>query len=221
MIFFKNLRNRSGNRYVVNARAVTPEEDEKASLFFLKDNFKMGVELIKRKILPNSKEFKTFWKEHGPFRYALTSSEFPPVLLEEEEWIFSNNLNALFKALMQFEKQKMKVVKAPFNPENKTILRPETLSSWKINNFPEEWNVCVSDIFVPEGHLTQTVLDTIEIPEEKIGPAQVEDAFFKCLEAGIEQLGYLLFIPKGESKYAAITAYLAEWEQDELDAGIL
>ena len=181
----------------------------------------MILELIKREILPNSKEFKQFWQEKGPFKYALTSSEFPPVLLELEEWIFSDDIEELLKALMQFDKRKMKIVKAPFNPENKSILRPETLSSWKINNFPEEWNPCICDIFVPQGYLTRTVLDLIEIPEGKIEAILVEAVFFQCLETRIDQLGYMIFKPQGSSKYAAIKKYLAEWEEDEQDAGLL
>ena len=178
-------------------------------------------EPVLREVLVNSEDFKRFWKEKGPYRYALTSKEFPFVLLEPEEWIFSNDMEALLKALMQFDKRKMKIVKSLFNPKNKSILRPETLSSWKINNFPEEWNVCVCDIFVPKGHLTRVVFDKIKIPEGDLEPGQVEEAFFQCLEIKIEQIGYLLFKPQGSSKYAAIKEYLAQWEEDDQDAGLL
>ena len=181
----------------------------------------MVIEFIIREILPHSKQFKQFWKEKGPFKYALTSSHFPPVLLEPEEWIFSDDIQVILKELMQFDKLKMKVVKAPFNPENKSILRPENLSSWKINNFPEEWNACICDIFVPQGHLTRAVFEGIKISEEKIEPKMVETIFFQCLENCIDQLGYQLLKPRGSSKYAAITTYLSEWEKDEQDAGLL
>jgi len=181
----------------------------------------MVIESINREVLANSKDFKQFWEEKGPFKYALTSCEFPPVLLEPEEWIFSNDLIVLLKALMQFDKRKMKVVKALFNPENRNILRPETLSSWKINNFPEEWDVCACDIFIPKGHLTRAVFDKIVIPEGELESKQVEEAFFQCLEIKIEQIGYLLLKPRGSSKYATINKYLAEWEEDEQDAGLL
>ncbi|WP_413872656.1 hypothetical protein [Desulfobacula sp.] len=177
--------------------------------------------MIKRKILPNSRQFKEYWKEKGPFKYALTSSQFPPVLLESEEWIFSDDIEATLKELMQFDKQKMKIIKAPFNPKNKSVLRPEALSPWKINNFPEEWDACICDIFVPQGHLTRAVVGIIKVPEEEIEPELVETAFFQCLEKRIDQLGYLLLKPKEESKYAAIKAYLSEWEEDEKDAGLL
>jgi len=188
---------------------------------FYQENSNMVVELIKREILPNSKVFKVFWEEKGPYQYALTSKEFPPVLLEPEEWIFSDDIEALLKELMQFDKRKMKIVKAPFNPANKSILRPEKLSPWKINNFPEEWNAAVCDIFVPEGHLTGVVLDKIEKNENDIEIKQIEAAFFQCLETRIEQLGYLLFNFRGSSKSAAVKKYLAEWEEDEQDAGVL
>jgi hypothetical protein len=181
----------------------------------------MTIESIKRKILPRSKEFKQFWETQGPFKYALTSSQFPPVLLEPEEWIFSDDIQALLKSLMQFDKQKMKIVKAPFNPANKSILRPENLSPWKINNFPEEWNAFVCDIFVPQGHLTRVVIETIKMPEEKIDACQVETAFFQCLETQMDLLGYQILKPWGTSKYAAIKKYLLAWEEDEQDAGLL
>jgi hypothetical protein len=181
----------------------------------------MAIESIKREILPNSKQFKQFWKEKGPFKYALTSNEFPPVLLEPEEWIFSDDIQVILKELMQFDKLKMKIVRAPFNPENKSILRPENLSSWKINNFPEEWNAFICDIFVPQGYLTLEVVERIKISEEKIEPKLVETTFFQCLENCIDQLGYLLLKPQGSSKNAAITTYLSEWEEDEKDAGLL
>ena len=181
----------------------------------------MSIEPVKREILPNFKDFKRFWKNKGPFKYALTSKDFPPVLLEPEEWIFSNDVNVLLKELMQFDKRKMKIVKAPFNPENRNILRPEMLSSWKINHFPEEWNVCVCDIFVPEGHLNRIVLDTIEKDDDKIDRKDVEGAFFYCLETHMDQLGYLYFKPRGASKCAEMKPYLAEWEEDEQDAGLV
>ena len=55
-----------------------------------------------RQVLPNVKDFKTFWKKQGPFRYALTSNEYPPVLLEPEEWILGQDKQAVLKELMQF-----------------------------------------------------------------------------------------------------------------------
>jgi len=181
----------------------------------------MAMELAKREILPHSNQFKQFWKEKGPFKYALTSSQFPPVLLEPEEWIFSDDIQVILKELMQFDKLKMKVVKAPFNPGNKSIFRPDTLSSWKINNFPEEWDAFICDIFFPGGHLTRAVLDRIKMPEGKIEAKMVETAFFQCLENSLDQFGYQLLKPRGASKYAAITTYLLEWEEDEQDAGLL
>lgn len=179
--------------------------------------------MVQKKILVSSKEFKLFWKENGPFRYALTCNEYPPVLMEPEEWIFSNDILELLKGLMQFNARKMKFIKAPFNPKNKNILRPEELSSWKINHFPEEWNACNSDIFIPEGHLTQTTVDrinSIDNPDGENDAVQVEKVFFQCLEQEIGNLGYLLLAPQGASKNAAIKTYLEEWEKDEQDAGM-
>lgn len=190
-------------------------------------------ELIERQILPNAKDFKRFWKERGPFKYALSSNEFPPILLEPEEWIFGNDIHLLLKELMQFDQKKMAFVQAPFNSKNKRILRPEGLSPWKINHFPEEWNRAVCDLFVPEGHLTSLVMDRASETGNENPPTQcldgasekqaVEKAFFELLEQGLETMGYLLLKPQGKSNdasHAAIDTYLSEWEEDDREAGL-
>jgi len=188
-----------------------------------------------RKILPNVKNFIKFWKEAGPFRYALTSNEFPPVLLEPEEWIFANDIHLLLKELMGFDQKKMAFVQSPFNPKNKNILRPDEMIPWKITHFPEQWNRAVCDLFVPEGHLTCRVMDEasnllglegqksqrsrnslIEPP----GKQNIEKAFFNLLETQLEKMGYLLLSPRANSKYASTKDYLLEWEEDEKEAGL-
>jgi hypothetical protein len=194
-----------------------------------------------RQILPNVKDFKIFWKDKGPFRYALTSSEFPPVLMEPEEWIFGNDIMQLLKELMQFDQRKMAFVRAPFNPDNKSILRPDGLSPWKITHFPEQWNVVACDAFVPEGHLTNLVMEkakTLMQPVEplhslkdqngkqnmemsNLGKQDMEKSFFSLVEQNLEDMGYLLLKPTGNSKSASTNAYLREWEEDEKDAGLL
>ena len=181
----------------------------------------MNDAMLTRQVLSNSKEFKLFWKKQGPFRFALTSSEFPPVLLEPEEWIFSDHMEVLLKSLMQYENRNMQIVPSPFNPGNKDILRPEELIPWKITNFPEEWNTSVCDCVIPEGHLTRHIFEGLALPEEKPDRAWVEKAFFSCLARSVEQLGYFLFKPLGNSKYADIKKYLTEWEEDDEDAGLL
>jgi hypothetical protein len=188
-------------------------------------------ELIERQILPNAKDFKRFWKERGPFKYALSSNEFPPTLLEPEEWIFGNEVHLVLKELMQFDQKKMVFVQAPFNPKNKRILRPEGLSPWKINHFPEQWNRIVCDLFVPQGHLTCLVMDRAKKSENVDLPTQclegapekqaMEKAFFELLEQGIETMGYLLLKPQETSAHAAVDTYLSEWEEDDREAGLL
>jgi hypothetical protein len=175
---------------------------------------------IQRKVLFNSKEFKGFWKEKGPFKYALTSMDFPPVLLEPEEWIFSNDIKILLKDLMQFDKRKMKFVQAAFNPENKKILRPDSLIPWKISHFPQEWNILICDLFVPQGHLTEHVMANVKKKREKADARDIESAFFQCLEHAIEHMGYLLFKPENRSKFADVKKYISEWERDDKDAGV-
>ena len=172
---------------------------------------------VVRQVLPTVKEFKAFWKKMGHFRYALTSREYPPILLAPEEWLFSNDVNLLLKELMQWEKQKMKAVAAPFNPNRKTTLRPENLSAWKINHFPEEWLSAVCDIFTPVGHLTCRV---VPHPEEETDAPAVEKAFFACLAHEINHIGYVLLTPDttaGDTlgRAAHIADYLREWEADE------
>ena len=146
--------------------------------------------------------------------------DFPPVLLELEEWIFSNDITILLKELMQFDKRKMKIVKAAFNPENKNILRPEKIIPWKINNFPEEWDGFDCDTFTPQGYLTSTLIGKIAASDERIDAALIESAFFQCFENRIEQIGYLLLKPERGSKQAGIQNYLSDWEKDDKEAGV-
>ncbi len=188
------------------------------------------LEPCARQILPNLKDFIKFWKDRGPFRYALTSNEYPPILLEPEEWIFGNDIHLLLKELMQFDQKKMAFVESPFSPKNKNILRPDDLSPWKISHFPEQWNRVVCDAFVPEGHLTCSVMNaarTLEKSDRSLysqkeppGKQNVEKAFFNLLEAHLEKMGYLLLIPLGNSKYASTKDYLLAWEADEREAGL-
>ncbi|WP_022664393.1 hypothetical protein [Desulfospira joergensenii] len=182
-----------------------------------------------RQNLPNVKDFKQFWKDKGPYLYALTSAEFPPVLLEEEEWIFGSDIVDVLKELMQFDKKKMGFVQAPFNPRKKGILRPENMIPWKIKNFPEEWNHLDCRAFVPEGHLTRSVMDEAEDMEKKEArpdkkPSEaikIEAGFFTLLEKDLEDMGYVLLKPLKNSKSASVRDYLEEWEEDEKEAGII
>lgn len=172
-----------------------------------------------RKILPNVKDFRMFWKKQGPFRYALTSKEYPPVLLEPEEWIFGQDKQAVIKELMQFSRMKMSFVPAPFNPENKSILRPDDICAWKIVHFPESWNAMRCDGFLPEGQLTRAVLDEcldLGLAEDKTG---IEQAFFSLLERQLDCMGYVWLTPRGNAKSAFIHEYLEEWQRDEEEAG--
>ncbi len=177
---------------------------------------------VVRQILPHAADFKRFWKEAGPFAFALTSAEFPPVLLLPEEWIFGYTAEEVLKELMQFNQKKMAFVPAEFNPDNKGILRPENMVSWKIRHFPEEWNHMASDFFIPEGHLTQAVADQAKtLPAQGNEKQRMAAAFFVLLEKNLDAMGYVLLTPRPGSRYAAIRKYLAEWEEDEAEAGLI
>ena len=168
-------------------------------------------------------DFKSFWKNHGPFKYALTSCEFPPILLEPEEWIFSNSSKELLKELMQWEKRKMKIVKAPFNKNKTNVFKPDDLIPWKILNFPEEWEGAVCKSFTPMGHLTEHVIS--EPGDEETGlninektEQEIEVLFFSLLKKEIHRIGYDLLQPEaglGKKNYAFVESYLKEWENDE------
>ncbi|MFO7884197.1 MAG: hypothetical protein R6U68_05190 [Desulfobacteraceae bacterium] len=173
----------------------------------------MGQDVI-RQILPTTIDFKAFWKGNGPFAYALTSREFPPVLLEPEEWLFSDDLTALLKELMQWRQNKIKIVQAPFNPGKKDVLKPGDLIPWRINNFPDEWESAVCTSFTPKGYLTESVL-LKSVSEKK---EDIEQAFFTSLAEDISRIGYCLLKPaanQGSGKAACINDYLREWEEDE------
>lgn len=192
------------------------------------------------------KDFKAFWKKQGPFKYALTSAEFPPVLLEPEEWIFSDNIISLLKELMQWNSRNISIVKAPFNKNKKNILKPETLSPWRIEHFPQEWESAICETFTPVGYLTEAVTSEVKFLDnasntiqkiedkravdksktvsndcKKIEPTEdlIENAFFQSLEKNIGKIGYVLLGPEplvGEED-AYIDDYIQEWQADEDD----
>ncbi len=95
-----------------------------------------------RRTLPHSSDFKRFWKDSGPFEFALTSAEYPPVLLAPEEWIFGHTARDVLEALMGFSPGKAKIVRSEFNPQNTRILRPDKLIPWKIQSFPKNGIIC-------------------------------------------------------------------------------
>ena len=175
-----------------------------------------------RKILPTAAAFKQFWKDHGPFKFALTSAEYPPVLLDSEEWVFGGSRTSVIKEVMQFKQKKMKIVPAPFNPKNKNILRPEEMCAWKITQFPDEWNRMVCSAFVPEGHLTRAVAEAADVkaPSGSDDARVIEAVFFDLVASQLDDMGYVLLGPRNKSKYAYIREYLEEWEIDDADAGL-
>lgn len=175
-----------------------------------------------RQILPHSADFKRFWKDRGPFEFALTSAEYPPVLLAPEEWIFGHTARDVIEELMGVSPGKTRIVRSDFNPENSRILRPDNLIPWKIQPFPKEWNHMPCDFFTPEGHLTQVVADRMNdtpFPGDEV--QQVAAAVFNLLENHLTTMGYVLLKPLGNARFAAIHDYLSEWESDEADAGLL
>ncbi|MBF0230196.1 MAG: hypothetical protein HQK63_11520 [Desulfamplus sp.] len=177
-----------------------------------------------RRFLPFIKDFKAFWKKQGTFKYALTSAEFPPVLLEPEEWIFSDNIASLLKELMRWEIRDMAIVEAPFNKKAKDTIKPESLIPWKIQNFPQEWELAVCDTFTPLGYLTEAintaikdiktsnnltsnilsdVSNSISYKQETCNESQdsnisqeIEYAFFQSLASNIDKIGYVLLKPE-------------------------
>jgi len=174
-----------------------------------------------RKILPHAADFKRFWKDVGPFEFALTSAEYPPVLLAPEEWIFGHTARDVLEALMGGAPGKIKLVRSAFNPKNTRTLRPENLIPWKIQPFPEEWNHMRCDFFVPEGHLTRMVAQQAAGHKGAGDEARhLTAAVFDLLEKHLDAMGYVLLKPRGHGRYAAVHDYLSEWEADEAAAGL-
>ena len=168
---------------------------------------------VQRKILSQSQDFKEFWQKKGPFRYALTSREYPPILLDLDEWIFSDDLKSLLKELMQWEQRKMKLVPAPFNPKKTNILKPDELTPWRILNFPQEWESAVCSAFTPVGYLTEEVRGIADSDEL----ADVEQAFFDLISIQANFIGYVLMGPEPllSPDSAFVDDYLREWVEDE------
>ncbi len=179
----------------------------------------MTDQIVVRKVLQHAADFKKFWKDEGPFRYALTSSVFPFILLDDEEWLFSEDMEALLKELMQWRQRNMMIIRSPVAEKRKNRLRIDTLSQWQIKNFPGEWSALVSDLFTSVGHLTQKAVRGSLSENNK----EIERRWFKSLEHEIENLGYTLLkpLPASGADTAYVDDYLKEWMRDEADAGLL
>lgn len=168
-----------------------------------------------RQILPTVKTFKEFWKSAGPFKYALTSAAFPDMQLEPEEWLFSDNSTALLKALMKWDENKMKIIRAPVSKKNKAPFMPEDISDWRIKNFPEKWMGFSCSSFTPAGYIPQSV--AIKADNETEG--EIEAAFFNSLARSISQIGYILLEPLPGQSVAWTDDFLREWQEDEDEDG--
>ncbi len=188
-----------------------------------------------RKILVHVTDFNKFWKQEGPFEFALTSSGFPPLLLEPEEWLFANDKIALIKGLMQFSQRKMafwprKLQKESQSRTNPSVsFTPEDMIPWRIAPFPEEWNSLECPAFLPQGYLTRDVLKQARILCQETNCVEsqilkdislIERAFFEIVAAHLPQMGYEFLSHDKESGAASLGKYLREWEEDELDAQI-
>ena len=125
---------------------------------------------LKKEIIETVVEFKAFWENYGPFRYALTSNKFPEYILEEEQWFFSNDSSEIFKALFDWQKNKMKVVQAPFKKD----AYPDNIVPYKIANFPESLADYSCSSFNYNGYLTKGVL-------EKSSSEDVKDVEVVCV----------------------------------------
>ncbi len=188
-----------------------------------------------RKVLVHITDFNKFWKQEGPFAFALTSAGFPPVLLEPEEWIFANDKILLIKELLQFSQRKMAFVPGKAKKDGASQAKPsgsftpEDMIPWRIAPFPEEWNSLECQAFLPQGYLTKAVLEQARIfcqepdcPESQIlkDAPLIEKAFFELVAGNLSQMGYEFLSHDRESGAASLGKYLREWEEDELDARI-
>ncbi len=183
-----------------------------------------------RKTLPHVKDFKAFWKQRGPFSFALTSSEFPPVLLSPEEWIFGNDKIRVLKELMQFTQRRMALVRTDFQPASSGTLTPEDMIHWRIKPFPEPWDSMDCPAFLPQGYLTKAVLEKAldiagQTPGKESGtePGTDHHAWESRILEDSELIENAFFQLVGKERDAhalPLGKYLQEWEEDEQDAGL-
>ncbi|MCP3926789.1 MAG: hypothetical protein GY714_29870 [Desulfobacterales bacterium] len=162
---------------------------------------------IKKEIIQTVAEFKKFWENYGPYKFALTSNKFPEEFLEDEQWIFANESSDIFKTLFDWDKNKMKIVKSPF----KKGAYPENIAPYKIANFPDELIDYNCSSFNYNGYVTKNVLEKSKSDD----PKDVEEGLFKELEETISDLGYDLLKPSHGSKDAYVQEFIKEWLEDE------
>ena len=173
-------------------------------------------------IITDSKTFRRFFKDKGPFDFALTCQGYPPILLDDEQWLFGEDPAALIRALIGFDRRKMTLKKTEYNKAKKKVLRPDALSPWQITPFVEEWENLDCDLFLPGGHLTLAFFNRAGLDPDSAGPDDVLAAFFTCLERELPRLGYLLLSNNPKDSWVTdLAGYLKEWEEDEADAGLV
>lgn len=86
---------------------------------------------VERKILRTAEELIEYAMLHGDPRYAIceiADDEHPHQFLLEDEWMLSNDIDALMTALLQWEKRQCRLVYTPPGEHTESPAR----GSWKI-----------------------------------------------------------------------------------------
>lgn len=148
------------------------------------------AEVIRRRFGTLS-ALRTFWDECGPFRYVLEGTD-DDELLPAGEWLFSDDLMSLLKALLQWQTRDVRVSHVFETAGEGSRAR----GYWVARNLPE-----------PLVHLP--AMDGLLGKEAS--PAEAEAVYLCCLAHEIGVHGYLLF-SQGQGPDLDFGIYLRYWE---------
>ncbi len=148
------------------------------------------AEIIRRRFSTLA-ALRTFWEECGPFQYVLEGTD-DDELLSAGEWLFADDLNALLKALLQWQARGVRMCYV-FDAEGEG---QRARGYWMARHLPE-----------PLVHLP--AMDGLL--GKDASPCEAELAYLRCLVSEIGAHGYLLF-SQGRGPDLDFGIYLQYWE---------
>lgn len=148
------------------------------------------AEVIRRRFCTLA-ALRTFWEECGPYQYVLEGTD-DDELLPRGEWLFSDDLTALIKALLQWQVRDVRMCHV-FEPAGEGS---RAKGYWVARHLPEQlMHLAAMDGMLGKG----------------ASPAEAEAAYLRCFVSEIGAHGYLLFT-QGQGPDLDFGIYLQYWE---------
>jgi hypothetical protein len=166
------------------------------------------MSIVMRRVLKTYDAFEAFCHEHGGFRYSLSGlydrNVYPDILLDDDEWLFSDDLIALTKELLQWDQRGVYVVWEEPSEDDYAIGGPDITGSWGAENFPEdaeEFGCYVMGQLFKEGRIAPSS-----------SPDEVAQIFLRACAADLDNFDGVLFLDF-EDKHTL--QYLDDWRKED------